>query len=64
MHLRDSINKQMQVDRYKMIKIDILKREFQSRGGILKTAELKDQGFSNNQMKRLHYKKAVQMYLV
>ena len=36
-----------------MIKFDILKKEFQRRGGILKTAELKELGLSSRQIKRL-----------
>jgi len=42
----------MQAGRCKMIKIDILKKGFQSRGGILKTAELKELGLSSRQIKR------------
>lgn len=36
-----------------MIQIDILKKEFQRCGGILKTVELKDLGLSSRQIKRL-----------
>ncbi len=36
-----------------MIKFDILKKEFQRRGGILKTAELKELRLSSRQIKRL-----------
>lgn len=53
MHLIDCNKKQMQARRCKMIKFDILKKEFQRRGGILKTAELKEIGLSSRQIKRL-----------
>jgi predicted transcriptional regulator of viral defense system len=53
MHLKDCIKKQMQAERCKMIQIDILKKEFQRCGGILKTVELKDLGLSSRQIKRL-----------
>jgi predicted transcriptional regulator of viral defense system len=53
MHLKDCIEKQMQAERCKMIQIDILKKEFQRCGGILKTVELKDLGLSSRQIKRL-----------
>jgi predicted transcriptional regulator of viral defense system len=53
MHLKDCIKKQMQAERCKMTQIDILKKEFQRYGGILKTVELKDLGLSSRQIKRL-----------
>ena len=53
MHLKDCIKKQMQAERCKMTQIDILKKEFQKCGGILKTVELKDLGLSSRQIKRL-----------
>ena len=36
-----------------MVIINIIKKEFQKRGGILKTAELKELGLSSRQIKRL-----------
>jgi len=43
----------MQAGRCKMINLNTLKKEFGGRGGILKTAELKELGLSSRQIKRL-----------
>ena len=53
MHLKDCTRKRMQAGRCKMVIINIIKKEFQKRGGILKTAELKELGLSSRQIKRL-----------